>query len=458
MLVAVVAAHAETIEVLRQAIGRLEARVAELERQLGAELGELRQAVVSRLPPSANARRQSATSARRPATSGRMASAAPRVPGWRCRRTATAWSTTGPSAERAAAPSWARRPPAPTPPPGHRPAEDRPEVTEHRALPAAAPGRDTTAAFPATARAPTSYGPGVRAGVAYLSAASTSRRAGWRRHGRPVRPFDQHWCRRLDLRRGGPAPAGPSPRWVALLRSLPVLHSDETTDRIGTTNCWMHVVSTGLYTLIHASATRGSDAIDEAGCCGATGEWWSAKHGIWGAHILRPGRGCPHHHPDRLGGWAGRRARGDQRGLRRRPSPRPQGRGAGAAARRRRPLQRHCRRRLRRQPPQAGLPPASLVQPRQRLRHPPRLNPALHARPRRAHHGAERFAHLRSYLSTNRKNGVAAIAPSPVASRHHRRGRDAGCAHPSPHWHALWRDVPTARSSKRGDDPDDRRA
>jgi transposase len=37
---------------------------------------------------------------------------------------------------------------------------------------------------------------------------------------------------------------------VGRLRSLPVLHADETTDRIGTATCWMHVVSTGLFTLI----------------------------------------------------------------------------------------------------------------------------------------------------------------------------------------------------------------
>jgi hypothetical protein len=38
---------------------------------------------------------------------------------------------------------------------------------------------------------------------------------------------------------------------TAFLRTLAVLHADETTDRVGTTNCWMHVVSTSLYTLIH---------------------------------------------------------------------------------------------------------------------------------------------------------------------------------------------------------------
>ena len=85
---------------------------------------------------------------------------------------------------------------------------------------------------------------------------------------------------------------------MALLRTLPVLHADETTDRIGTATCWLHVVSTGLYTLIHASATRGGDAIDEAGVLrGYRGVvvhdrlamYWKlrAKHGLCGAHLLR---------------------------------------------------------------------------------------------------------------------------------------------------------------------------
>ena len=74
-----------------------------------------------------------------------------------------------------------------------------------------------------------------------------------------------------------------------------MLHVDETSDRIGTTNCWMHVVSTSLYTLIHASATRGEAAIDEAGVLkGYTGvlvhdrlamyfKLKRAKHGLCGA-------------------------------------------------------------------------------------------------------------------------------------------------------------------------------
>lgn len=85
---------------------------------------------------------------------------------------------------------------------------------------------------------------------------------------------------------------------VALLRSAPVLHADETTDRLGTAVVWMHVVATGLYTLIHASETRGGDAIDEAGVLrdyrgvvvhDRLAMYWKlkAKHGLCAAHLLR---------------------------------------------------------------------------------------------------------------------------------------------------------------------------
>jgi transposase len=85
---------------------------------------------------------------------------------------------------------------------------------------------------------------------------------------------------------------------VAFMRTLPVLHADETTDRLGTKTCWMHVVSTAMFTLIYASVTRGVDAIDEAGVLrGYRGVvihdrlamYWKlkAKHGLCGAHLLR---------------------------------------------------------------------------------------------------------------------------------------------------------------------------
>jgi len=69
----------------------------------------------------------------------------------------------------------------------------------------------------------------------------------------------------MGHRRGRNADVGFVTALVVLLRSLVVIHADETTDRIGTLNCWMHVVSTPRYTLIHASATRGWEAVKGAG-------------------------------------------------------------------------------------------------------------------------------------------------------------------------------------------------
>jgi transposase len=86
---------------------------------------------------------------------------------------------------------------------------------------------------------------------------------------------------------------------VAVLRTVSVVHADETTDRVGTDTCWMHVLSTKTLTLIHASMTRGIDAVTEMGVlAGYRGVvihdrlalYWKfskAKHGLCGAHLLR---------------------------------------------------------------------------------------------------------------------------------------------------------------------------
>ena len=175
-----------------------------------------------------------------------------------------------------------------------------PEVTEHRAHTCRCScGTDTTAAFPAAVRAPVSYGPRVRAIVAYLLGRQhlpTRRTAeamddlfGVTISTGAVDGIYAETARRLKVFIAA---------LVALLRSLPVLHADETTDRVGTATCWMHVVSTAAFTLIHASATRGGGAIDEAGVLrGYRGVvvhdrlamYWKlkAKHGVCGAHLLR---------------------------------------------------------------------------------------------------------------------------------------------------------------------------
>jgi transposase len=180
--------------------------------------------------------------------------------------------------------------------------EVTPKTTEHRAQTrrCACCGTATTASFPESVRAPVSYGPRVRAIVAYLLA---------RQH-IPVERTGEAMADLFGVRISTGAIdaiyaeaarrlAGFIAALVAVLRGLPVVHADETTDRIGTKNCWMHVVSTAAYTLIHASVTRGHKAIEQAGVLiGYRGVvihdrlalYWklkAAKHGICGAHLLR---------------------------------------------------------------------------------------------------------------------------------------------------------------------------
>lgn len=177
-----------------------------------------------------------------------------------------------------------------------------PITTEHRAQTrrCGCCGDTTTASFPEAVRAPVSYGPRVRAIVVYLlarqhipvqrTAEAMTDLFGVKIATGTVDAIYNDASRRL---------VGFVAALVAWLRTLPVLHADETTDRIGTVNCWMHVVSTGLYTLVHASATRGAKAIAEAGVLvGYRGVivhdrlalYWTlkkAKHGVCAAHLLR---------------------------------------------------------------------------------------------------------------------------------------------------------------------------
>ncbi|HVL04077.1 MAG TPA: IS66 family transposase [Acidimicrobiales bacterium] len=177
-----------------------------------------------------------------------------------------------------------------------------PVVTEHRTQTrrCGCCGQESTAAFPEAVRAPVSYGPRVRAIVVYLlarqhipvqrSAEAMAELFGIEMATGTVDAIYNDAARRL---RGFIAAL------AAWLRSLPVLHADETTDRIGTATCWMHVVSTGLYTLIHASVTRGTDAIVEAGVLisyrgvivhDRLALYWKlkkARHGLCAAHLLR---------------------------------------------------------------------------------------------------------------------------------------------------------------------------
>jgi len=179
-----------------------------------------------------------------------------------------------------------------------------PVVTEHRAQTrrCGCCGAATTASFPEAVRAPVSYGPRVRAIVVYLlarqhvpvqrTAEAMADLFGVEIATGTVDAIYNDASRRL---------VGFIAALVAWLRNLPVLHADETTDRVGTATCWMHVVSTGLFTLIHASVTRGTDAIAQAGVLiGYRGVivhdrlalYWKlkkARHGLCAAHSAEPG-------------------------------------------------------------------------------------------------------------------------------------------------------------------------
>ncbi|MGH9072717.1 MAG: hypothetical protein ACRDZQ_01145 [Acidimicrobiales bacterium] len=52
---------------------------------------------------------------------------------------------------------------------------------------------------------------------------------------------------------------------VVLLRSLPVLHADETTDRIGTNNCCMHGVSARIGSRMATAAARAAAPTNGSG-------------------------------------------------------------------------------------------------------------------------------------------------------------------------------------------------
>ena len=304
-LEALVAKQAKLIEAQQQAIERLEAEVAELRRQLGQNSGN------SGTPPS----RDPATERKRQAEE-RQRRAEAKGAGTK-RQRGKQRGTKGKGLEVSATPdavvdhrpdrcqgcgaqfghdadsSFAARQVIELP-------EVRPVVTEHRAHACRCScGHLTRAPFPHGVAAPVAYGPRVRAVVAYLLA---------RQH-LPTRRVAEAMADLFGLEISTGAVdsvyAEASRRLrsfitalVALLRRQPVLHADETTDRIGTATVWLHVVSTGLYTLIHASTTRGGDAIDEAGVLrGYRGVvvhdrlamYWKlkAKHGLCGAHLLR---------------------------------------------------------------------------------------------------------------------------------------------------------------------------
>ena len=213
----------------------------------------------------------------------------------------------------------------------------------------------------------------------------------------------------------------------------------------------MHVVSTAMFTLIHASVTRGSDAIDEAGVLrGYRGVvvhdrlamYWKlkAKHGLCGAHLLRDladvalvatqtawaaglaallveidaacddarRRGLRQLAPARQRAFAARYDALVAQGLAANPEP-SHGRKRRFHERRSHNLvtafgdhRRHVLRYM------YDLDVAFTNNQAERDLRPTKLHRKISGC-FRSQHGAERFAHLRSYLSTTRKHGIPAI-------------------------------------------------
>jgi len=232
--------------------------------------------------------------------------------------------------------------------------EVRPTLTEHRSerRRCGCCGTTTAGAFPGWVRAPVSYRPRIRTVVVYLLA---------RQHipvARAAEAARDLFGVRLSTGTVDAIYAEAGRRLtrfitalVAMLRCLPVIHADETTDWVGTTNIWMHVVSTARYTLVHASPTRGWEAVREAGVLiGYRGVvihdrlalYWklrTARHGICSAHLLRDLTAVAEQTAQRQ--WASGLAGllvADQRRLRRGPRLWAQSAGPEPAASVRRPL------------------------------------------------------------------------------------------------------------------------
>jgi transposase len=174
-------------------------------------------------------------------------------------------------------------------------------VTEHRAQSRRCGcGHVTAAAFPAEARSPACYGPGVRAVICYLAVYQHL-------------PVDRTAKLLADLL-GAPVSTGtvaavaaraadvvaPTVDVIrARLVAAGVVHVDETGARVAGKLHWIHVAATAVYTLLTVHARRGKDATDAAGVLPAfrgvaVHDGWSPyrrypdiAHGLCNAHHLR---------------------------------------------------------------------------------------------------------------------------------------------------------------------------
>jgi len=174
-------------------------------------------------------------------------------------------------------------------------------VVEHlAALRRCGCGHLTAGEFPAGVRAPTQYGPGLRALGVYLCVFQHL-------------PYDRAAQALADLA-GAAVSTGTLTVWVAraadglgdfddrlreLLVAAPVAHFDETGARIAGRLGWVHSASTGALTRYTAHPRRGGEAIDAAGVLNlfegvAVHDGWTpyrnypgCEHGLCNVHHLR---------------------------------------------------------------------------------------------------------------------------------------------------------------------------
>lgn len=172
-------------------------------------------------------------------------------------------------------------------------------VTEHRALrKRCACGCETSATFPTQAPAPACYGPNVKAYAIYLLC---------RQHVPQERCAEalaemfnvsvsvgtlNNW-----LTEAGESLTGFTATVGVALGQAPVVHVDETPVRHGKGKAWFHVCSTKMLTLLWASKTRGHDAIKIGPLPTYTGTAvhdryaayfsYDCDHALCNAHLIR---------------------------------------------------------------------------------------------------------------------------------------------------------------------------
>jgi transposase len=174
-------------------------------------------------------------------------------------------------------------------------------VTEHRVYKLRCScGEMNEGEFPPEARAPATYGPRVRGFGLYLL---SRQHLPFERTAEAMADLLGVECSTGfldDLYSEGADALGPFLDEVRRqLQASSVVHFDETPTKVKKAKHYVHVACNELYTLLHADATRGLDAVERHGVLpgykgtavhdrlGMYFSYPDARHGVCGAHLLR---------------------------------------------------------------------------------------------------------------------------------------------------------------------------